>query len=146
MRYWHLPRNCSTVGPIEQSSSLSGLTHSINTKGVRRRKCSRSLPDYIAALDDEALRTLIAYLCEAECKQLGFNPAAVTWGGDQNAPDGGIDVRVSLPEGSMIEGFIPCAETGIQVKATDMLKAAILKDDKGDFPEVVSLVFTQVMS
>lgn len=41
-------------------------------------------------------------------------------GGDQNATDGGVDVRVELPSGKTIDGFIPRPNTGFQVKATDM--------------------------
>lgn len=67
--------------------------------------------DDIAALDDEDLRTLIGLLCEAELRRLGLPVSAVTWGGNQTAKDGGLDVRVSLPEGTKIEGFIPRGAT-----------------------------------
>ncbi len=50
----------------------------------------------------------------------GLSAAFVTWGGDQNATDGGVDVRVELPSGKTIDGFIPRPHTGFQVKATDM--------------------------
>jgi hypothetical protein len=50
----------------------------------------------IAALNDEDLRSLVARLCEAEMRQQGLPTSAVSWGGDQNAPDGGVDVRVDL--------------------------------------------------
>jgi len=51
---------------------------------------------HIAELNDEDLRTLIARLCEAELHCKGSPISAVTAGGDQNAPDGGLDVRVDL--------------------------------------------------
>ena len=86
--------------------------------------------DDIANLNDEDLRELVARLCVAECRSRGFPAEAVSFGGDQRAPDGGIDVRVSLPEGSEIEGYIPCAETGFQIKATDMPKGRILEEMK----------------
>ncbi len=37
-----------------------------------------------------------------------------------NASDGGLDVRVALPAGTAIAGFVPRAATGFQVKAQDM--------------------------
>ena len=81
--------------------------------------------DDIAALADDDLRALIARLCEAEMRQRGLAVAAVTWGGAQDAPDGGIDVRVELPSDTPIEGFVPRAATGFQVKKPDMPPAEI---------------------
>jgi hypothetical protein len=51
----------------------------------------------IARLDDEKLRDVVARLCEAELRRRGLSPSCVTWGGNQSAADGGIDVRVALP-------------------------------------------------
>ena len=62
--------------------------------------------DDIADLADDDLRALVARLCEAELRQGDLPAAAVTWGGAQDAPDGGIDVRVALPHGTTIDGFI----------------------------------------
>ncbi|MGX9430203.1 MULTISPECIES: hypothetical protein [Bradyrhizobium] len=86
--------------------------------------------DDIAALNDEDLRTLIGLLCEAVLRRANLPLSAVTYGGDQNAKDGGLDVRVSLPAGTVIEGFIPCAATGFQVKKPDMPPAEIPKEMK----------------
>jgi hypothetical protein len=86
--------------------------------------------DDIAALSDEDLRTLIGRLCEAEMRRRGLSTSAVTWGGDQNAKDGGLDVRVSLPAGTPIAGFIPSPQTGVQVKKPDMPRKAILDEMK----------------
>ncbi len=47
--------------------------------------------DDIARLNDEQLRTVIARLCEAEVRALGYSAVHVTWGGNQNAADGGIE-------------------------------------------------------
>jgi hypothetical protein len=82
-------------------------------------------PQDIAQLDDKQLRTLIGLLCEAELRRRGYSTSAVTWGGDQNAKDGGLDVRVSLAEGRPMEGFIPRPSTGFQVKRQDMPPSAI---------------------
>jgi hypothetical protein len=84
--------------------------------------------DDIALLNDVDLRTLVALLCEAELSARGLSPAAVTWGGSQTAADGGLDVRVALPEGTEIDGFVPRFSTGFQVKKPDMPKSAILKE------------------
>jgi hypothetical protein len=86
--------------------------------------------DDIAALSDEDLRALIGRLCEADLRRRNLATSAVTWGGDQNAPDGGLDVRVSLPSGTAIGGFIPNVNTGFQVKKPDMPRHAILAEMK----------------
>ncbi len=72
--------------------------------------------DDIALLNDEDLRTLVGRLCESEARKGGFSASAVTWGGHQNAADGGLDVRVALPVGAAIDGFVPRPATGFQVK------------------------------
>src|SRR5437867_10017306 len=82
-------------------------------------------PDDIARLSDEELRSLVGFLCEAELRSRGFPVSAVTWGGNQNAADGGIDVRVALPAGTAINGFVPRPLVGFQVKKPDMTPAAI---------------------
>jgi hypothetical protein len=81
--------------------------------------------DDIARLNDEQLRMLIALLCEAEMRARKYSTAAVTWGGDQNAVDGGADVRVSLPLDKPIDGYVPRGATVFQVKKQDMPPAEI---------------------
>ncbi|MGJ4931566.1 hypothetical protein ACQR1I_31830 [Bradyrhizobium sp. HKCCYLS2038] len=44
--------------------------------------------------------------------------------------DGGLDVRVAVPAGSSIHGFIPKPQTGFQVKAQDMPRGEILDEMK----------------
>lgn len=85
-------------------------------------------PDDIKKLNDIDLRELIGRLCEAELSIRGLSPVAVTWGGDQNSPDGGLDVRVSLPFDAEISGFIPRGATGFQVKKPDMPREQILAE------------------
>jgi len=85
-------------------------------------------PEEIAQLNDTDLRELIGRLCEAELASRGLSPAAVTWGGNQTAADGGLDVRVALRSGTAIDGFIPRSSTGFQVKTPDMARAAILTE------------------
>jgi hypothetical protein len=84
--------------------------------------------DDIALLHDEDLRALIGRLCESEVRKRRLSASAVTWGGHQNAGDGGLDVRVALPLGSAIDGFVPRPATGFQAKQRDMPRKEILEE------------------
>jgi hypothetical protein len=84
--------------------------------------------DDIQVLTDEDLRSLIGLLCESELKAKGFSAAFVTWGGNQNAADGGLDVRVALPSEKKIEGFVPRPATGFQAKSSDMSPSDIIAE------------------
>jgi hypothetical protein len=84
--------------------------------------------DDIALLSDEDLRSLVGLLCESEVRRRGFSASSVTWSGNQNAADGGLDIRVSLPDAAEIDGFVPRPATGIQVKRSDMPRAEILDE------------------
>jgi hypothetical protein len=86
--------------------------------------------DDIAALNDEDLRTLVGRLCEAELRRRGLPLSAVTWGDNQTAADGGLDVRVALPVGTPMSGFIPATATGFQAKASDMPRSKIAEEMK----------------
>jgi hypothetical protein len=84
----------------------------------------------IAQLDDAQLRELIGLLCEADYRQAGLPTKGISWGGHQDAPDGGLDVVVrdvvQPPENS----FIPRSSTGFQVKKPDMPKPKIISEMK----------------
>ena len=82
----------------------------------------------INKLNDTDLRSLIGLLCEADLCEQGIPTAGVTWGGHQNAKDGGIDVRVELTSTLVEDGFIPRSNTGFQVKKPDMPRSAILEE------------------
>ena len=84
--------------------------------------------DHIEQLDAEALRELVARLCEAEVRLHGQSPLSVTWGGHQNSPDGGIDVRVYLNQVLPATSNLPRARIGFQVKAEDMRRSAVLAE------------------
>jgi hypothetical protein len=86
--------------------------------------------DDIQGLTDTDLRTLIGLLYEAELNAFNYPTAGVTWGGHQNAPDGGIDVRVNLTQTPHHDGYIPKGNTAFQVKKPDMPKAEIIKEMK----------------
>ncbi|KWT64251.1 hypothetical protein APY04_3515 [Hyphomicrobium sulfonivorans] len=86
--------------------------------------------DDIALLNDVDLRALIGRLCEAELRKASVSPSGVTWGGNQTARDGGLDVVVELPTDAMMNGFIPKAKAGFQVKKSDMPRGQILDEMK----------------
>jgi hypothetical protein len=81
----------------------------------------------IERLSDSDLRTLVGYLAEQELASHGLSAAAVTYGGHQNAKDGGVDVRVELSS-AQIGGYIPRPNTAFQVKAEDMPAREIAKE------------------
>lgn len=85
-------------------------------------------PDDIARLDEEKLRALIGLLCEAELRRQDISTLYVRWGGNQNAGDGGIDVRVALEDCAFDPGFIPRLVTGFQAKKQDMPSKAIAEE------------------
>jgi len=95
---------------------------------------------HIAELNDEDLRTLVARLCEAELHSKSWPISAVTAGGDQNAPDGGLDVRVELAMNLQDGDFIPKSKTGFQVKLPDMGPSAIKREmlPHGTLRQVIS--------
>ncbi|MBT2286049.1 hypothetical protein J7E78_21140 [Paenibacillus polymyxa] len=82
--------------------------------------------DEIAQLNDSDLRSLIGLLCEADLSSMQLQTSGVTWGGNQNAKDGGIDVRVEANSLLMNDGFIPRQHTAFQVKKPDMPRSEIL--------------------
>ncbi|MEI6758642.1 MAG: hypothetical protein WCK85_12385 [Chlorobium sp.] len=77
----------------------------------------------IQGLDDVQSRELVARLCKAELKKNGISPAAVSWGGDQRAEDGGIDVRVDVSPPFGISGYIKNDRSVFQVKAEKDFRA-----------------------
>ncbi|WP_339282789.1 hypothetical protein [Paenibacillus sp. FSL R5-0486] len=83
--------------------------------------------DEIAQLNDTDLRSLVGLLCEAELASEQVPTAGVTWGGDQNAKDGGIDVRVEV-KFIRKDGFVLRANTAFQVKKPDMPRRDIIEE------------------
>ena len=71
----------------------------------------------IQQLNDQQARELVARLCKAELRLRGVGTAAVTWGGDQRAADGGTDVRVAALNPNEISGYIPKNNSVFQIKA-----------------------------
>lgn len=79
----------------------------------------------ITRLSDTDLRCLVRRLATAELRAQGCPLSAITAGGDQDAPDGGIDVRVECPIALTTPDFVPRQHTGYQVKKSDMPASAI---------------------
>jgi len=86
--------------------------------------------DDIAQLADADLRTLIGKLCEADYRKAGLSTRGITWGGHQDAADGGLDVVVRDKTPPPQNSFVPRNVTGFQVKKTDMIKSKILNEMK----------------
>ncbi|NOY72319.1 MAG: hypothetical protein GXP14_08075, partial [Gammaproteobacteria bacterium] len=73
--------------------------------------------DLIKKLNDSQARELVARLCKAELRAQGLTESGVTWGGDQRAKDGGVDVRVECNQPLTSLNYIKHQNTAIQVKA-----------------------------
>ncbi|NIK52030.1 LexA family protein [Xanthomonas arboricola] len=86
------------------------------------------IPRDINDLTDTDLRALVARLCIAGLADAGLPPTSVIWGGDQRAPDGGIDVRVQTLPSQNLAAPLDRGSVGIQVKATRMGSAEIQRE------------------
>ncbi|MBW4523217.1 MAG: hypothetical protein KME16_26555 [Scytolyngbya sp. HA4215-MV1] len=72
---------------------------------------------FVKSIDDKTARELVARLCRAELRGQSIPDAAVTWGGDQRAKDGGVDVRVDCLTPLQTTNFIKAEKSLFQVKA-----------------------------
>ena len=88
--------------------------------------------DDIAQLNDADLRALVGLLCEADFRMAHLSTRGITWGGNQDARDGGLDVVVRGDIEPPPNSFVPRRNTGFQVKKPDMPRAEILKEMKPD--------------
>ena len=84
--------------------------------------------DQVSRLNDEDLRTLVVRLCEAELRHRNLPTSGLTAGGNQTAPDGGIDVRVEVSVAGVSLDFIPRGSAGFQVKCADMPPSKIAEE------------------
>lgn len=84
--------------------------------------------DDIFLLDDAELRALIGLLCEADYRLAGLPTKGITWGGHQDATDGGLDVFVRGEATPPLNSFVPRSITGFQVKKPDMPRTQILRE------------------
>lgn len=82
----------------------------------------------IQDLTDADLRAFVARLCMAGLADAHLPATCVIWGGDQRAPDGGIDVRVRCEPNGDLSFPLARGAVGIQVKATRMAPADIQRE------------------
>jgi hypothetical protein len=89
----------------------------------------------IARLSDADLRVLTGKLCEADYLQVCLPTRGITWGGHQDAADGGVDVRVrrltDLDPTNVqppTNSHIPRSETVFQCKQSNMARRDILAE------------------
>jgi hypothetical protein len=82
----------------------------------------------IQQLGDTDLRTLIGLLCEADFRLSGISTRGITWGGSQDAGDGGLDVVVRSEVPPPSTSYIPRSITGFQVKKPDMSPSNITRE------------------
>lgn len=82
----------------------------------------------IGKLNDTELRELIGKLCEATLDKNHIDTVCVTYGGNQDEPDGGVDVRVKSNECFGEDWAIPRNNTIIQVKKPKMPPSEIEKE------------------
>ena len=82
----------------------------------------------IAELNDADLRELIGKLCEATFNRNNIDTICVTYGGNQNEPDGGVDVRIKSTYEFDDNWSVPRNNTIFQVKKTTMPKSSIKKE------------------
>lgn len=85
-------------------------------------------PSDIQSLDDATARELVARLAQADLRSQDIPESAVTWGGDQRAADGGVDVRVATNRTVASGGFAPCSSTIFQVKAEKFGPAKVISE------------------
>lgn len=79
----------------------------------------------IKSVDDEMARELVVRLCKAELRSQGLPESSVMAGGNQRAPDGGVDVRVNCSTSLRKADFVKSSRTLIQVKAEVFSQAKI---------------------
>lgn len=79
----------------------------------------------VQLLDDVEARELIARLCRADASRNGLSESVVTWGGDQRAKDGGVDVRIDAPPTRKVNAFIQGTMVAFQVKAEPLVPSRI---------------------
>lgn len=94
----------------------------------------------IESLNDTDLRTLIGRLCEADLYALGDSTRHVSYGGNQDEKDGGIDVKVDATKIVGNSSFILKNNTIFQVKKPSMTPSKIkseMKNKDGSLKECI---------
>ncbi len=95
----------------------------------------RVTKETVAPLGDEALRELLVRLLEAEARNRGIDQSAIRAGGNQTAPDGGVDVALHWTGDPAPGGWLPARDIAFQCKAERMRPADLRKEMRsGDGP------------
>lgn len=81
--------------------------------------------EVVSALSDVQLRTLLRLLLEAEARQRRIALSAVSVGGDQSAPDAGVDGTIRWNGPPVPGGWLPRRSCYFQCKAQAMPPSAI---------------------
>lgn len=84
----------------------------------------------IGALNDVQLVGLVRLLLEAEARRRSIPLSSIDVGGAHTAPDGGIDARIKWTSPPEFGGWLPAGDIVFQCKATEMPKAACVKEIK----------------
>lgn len=71
----------------------------------------------VQSLSDGQARELIARLCKAEFNENRLPQSVISWGGDQRAKDGGVDVCVDYDQRLSSPDFVLHQKSAFQVKA-----------------------------
>jgi len=94
-------------------------------------------------LSDICLEELIERLAEAEVKSMGYSASCVDRTGSINSADGGVDVRVIVPEKAFASGFIARPNTIFQAKIHKMPPSKIIEEmtnEKGLLPVITDQI------
>ena len=84
--------------------------------------------DDIKNLNDSDLRILVGKLCEAQLYEIGNDTCCVSYGGNQDEKDNGIDVKVNATKVTDTRSFIPMNNTIFQVKKPKMSPGEIKRE------------------
>lgn len=82
----------------------------------------------VGGLGDELLRRLLQRLLEAETARLGISASCISVGGNQTAPDGGVDASIVWNGGPKADEWLPRRMTVFQCKAEIMGPKALAEE------------------
>lgn len=82
----------------------------------------------IQDLKDDDLRELIVLLSISTLNKYRISSKSVSYGGSQDAKDGGVDIRIKFGKKQPINDFIDNKNVIIQVKVPNMTASGIKKE------------------
>ena len=84
--------------------------------------------EIVSSLGDELLRRLLQRLLEAETARLGISASCICVGGNQTAPDGGVDASIAWQGVPKADEWLPRRVTVFQCKAEVMGPKALARE------------------